>query len=105
MFKRLPLAADADENNQDGDHEGGRCRDGSQEQQVLVGLVRVIFLRRIHHTALPAAHLFTFTGAKAEPHEVSAQENLRRNGEERPGREQNGEMTKEYLEDLLLQPR
>lgn len=33
----LPLAANADEDNKDGDHKGGCCRDGSQEQQVLVG--------------------------------------------------------------------
>ncbi len=28
----LPLAANADEDNEDGDHKGRRCCDGSQEQ-------------------------------------------------------------------------
>lgn len=89
----LPLAADADEDNQDGDHEGGCRRDGSQQQQVVVGLVVVICpLSRIHHTALPSARLFTFTGAKGGLHAVSAQEGLR-SGEERGGIKQSREMT------------
>lgn len=97
----LPLAADADENNQNGDHKGGCCRDGSQEQQVLVG-VDICPLRplRIHHTALPSAHLFTFTRATAQLHAVSAQGNLQRSREERI--KQNVEMTEELFEDLLL---
>lgn len=90
----LPLAADADENNQNGDHKGGCCRDGSQEQQVLVG-VAICPLRplRIHHTAVPSAHLFTFTRAKAQPHAVSAQGNLQRSRDEKRGINQNAEMT------------
>lgn len=90
----LPLAADADENNQDGDHKGGCCRDGSQEQQVLVG-IEICPLRplRIHHTELPSAHLFTFTGAKAQLRAVSAQGNLQRSKEERLGIKLNAEMT------------
>lgn len=32
----LPLAANTDKDNKDGDHKGRRCCDGSQEQQVFV---------------------------------------------------------------------
>lgn len=50
MTVLLPLAANADEDDQDGDHEGGRRRDGSQEQQVLVGIrVRGICLFAVIH--------------------------------------------------------
>lgn len=44
-----PLAAHADKDDEDGDHKGGCCCDGSQEQQVLVGRVVGIFLVDVIH--------------------------------------------------------
>lgn len=50
MTVLLPLAANAYKDNEDGDHKGGCCCDGSQEQQVLVGWVIDICPVAFHDT-------------------------------------------------------
>lgn len=69
-----PLAANADEDDEDGDHKRGRRCDGPQEQQALV----VIVVTVIHGT-----HFLSLTHSlpletQALPHRLSARENLQR---------------------------
>lgn len=61
MSVHSPLAAHADEDDEDGDHKGRRCCDGPQEQQVFIGRVLEVCLFAVSHDTRSLLHPLTST--------------------------------------------